>query len=367
MRCTVLDEVGNVQVISGQFRKTELCSEHGLQPRDLRKIDSRVPNVVPTILVRKECILVNMLHIRALIKHDSIYLFDSYGTQDTSHHSLFLYNLGHNLRLGAKASGGLPYEFRALEAIFASVTQALESEMTGLRTVIVELLEALEIDIDREKLKLLLHYSRKLSVFHKVAKLVQESFDEVLEQDEDLAAMYLTEKNVENRPRASDDHEELELLLESFSKQVEEMVSEAENLIANVKSTEEIVDLILDSNRNQLLSLDLKVSIGTMGIGSGALVASMFGMNLKSGFENHEFAFYLASTGAVALSVLMAAYGIRRLHKLRKVGIGIGVARMGIQEGLPVENRLVVADKRQSRLAAAIKMKKRGFWQRRIQ
>lgn len=28
------------------------------QPRDLRKIDSRVPNLVPTILIRKEAILV---------------------------------------------------------------------------------------------------------------------------------------------------------------------------------------------------------------------------------------------------------------------------------------------------------------------
>lgn len=29
-----------------------------LQPRDLRKIDSRIPNLVPTILVRKEAFLV---------------------------------------------------------------------------------------------------------------------------------------------------------------------------------------------------------------------------------------------------------------------------------------------------------------------
>jgi hypothetical protein len=41
----------------------------------------------------------------------------------------------------------------------------------------------------------------------------------------------------------------------------------------NIKSTEEIIDLILDSNRNTLLALDLKVSIGTMGLGLGALTA----------------------------------------------------------------------------------------------
>jgi hypothetical protein len=32
------------------------------QPRDLRKIDSRVPNLIPTILIRKEAILVGPLH-----------------------------------------------------------------------------------------------------------------------------------------------------------------------------------------------------------------------------------------------------------------------------------------------------------------
>ena len=136
--------------------------------------------------------------------------------------------------------------------------------------------------------------------------------------DDDLVAMYLTDKG-KGINRELDDHEELEVLLESFSKQVEEIVNEAENievrcyiwlpltssckyvlLQSNVQSTQEIVELILDSNRNSLLALDLKVrdvfqanwpkydhliiiaqvSIGTMGIGTGALVAGMFGMNV---------------------------------------------------------------------------------------
>ena len=73
-----LTSTGNVKTISGQFKKSDLCSEHRLnvshgdsnsafrsvsqvrgQPRDLRKIDSRIPNLVPTILVRKEAILVS--------------------------------------------------------------------------------------------------------------------------------------------------------------------------------------------------------------------------------------------------------------------------------------------------------------------
>ena len=66
---------------------------------------------------------------------------------------------------------------------------------------------------------------------------------------------------------------------------------------SNVQSTQEIVELVLDSNRNELLALDLKVrtrslpvrlvsnisqiSIWTMGIGMGTLVAGLFGMNVR--------------------------------------------------------------------------------------
>jgi magnesium transporter len=64
-----------------------------VQPRDLRKIDSRIPNLVPTILVRKEAVLVNILHLRALVKADTVILFDTFGSTDSRLHSTFLYHL----------------------------------------------------------------------------------------------------------------------------------------------------------------------------------------------------------------------------------------------------------------------------------
>jgi len=48
--------------------------------------------------------------------------------------------------------------------------------------------------------------------------------------------MYLTEKISQQHPRSSDDHEEVELLLESFSKQTEEIVSEVETLSVSESS-----------------------------------------------------------------------------------------------------------------------------------
>ncbi|KDQ59994.1 hypothetical protein JAAARDRAFT_32363 [Jaapia argillacea MUCL 33604] len=331
LRCTILDAEGVVRSISGQFKKSDLCSEHHLNPRDLRKIDSRIPNLVPTILVREQAILVNMLHIRALVKADTVVLFDTYGSANSRLHSAFLYHLEHNL----KASGsGSPYEFRALDSILLSVLSALEAEMVFIRNLVGGLLAELEDDINHDKFKRLLHYSRRLASFQNRAKLVGQALDEVLEQDEDLAAMYLTDKKL-NGPRAMNDHAELEVLLESFSKQVEEIVNEAESIENNVQSTQEIVELILDSNRNQLLALDLKVSIGTMGIGTGALVAGLFGMNLKSTLEESDFAFLGMSALSTVIAVLVSWLGLRRLAKIRKVGLTTGHRKDQQKQWLP--------------------------------
>jgi len=50
--------------------------------------------------------------------------------------------------------------------------------------------------------------------------------------DEDLAAMYLSDKKA-GKPRQLADHEDLEVLLESFSKQVEELVNESETTLVS--------------------------------------------------------------------------------------------------------------------------------------
>ncbi|KAI0030235.1 Mg2+ transporter protein cora-like protein [Vararia minispora EC-137] len=320
LRCTVLDAEGCVKTISGQFKRSDLCAEHSLNPRDLRKIDSRIPNLVPTILIRPSAILVNILHIRALVKADAVILFDTIGSTDSRLHSVFLYHLEHNLKIKGL---GLPYEFRALESVFLSVVGALEAEMVFIRNLVGGLLAELEDDIDHDRFKRLLHYSRRLTSFQNRAKLVQQALEEVLEQDEDMNAMYLTE-SLKNSSRTTSDHSELEVLLESFAKQVEEIVNEAENTQSNVQSTQEIVELLLDSNRNALLALDLKVSIATMGIGVGTLIVGLFGMNLTSHLEESSYAFVGMSAFAGLSTVIFAWAGMRRLAQIQKVGLTSG-------------------------------------------
>ncbi|CAI7644244.1 unnamed protein product [Penicillium pancosmium] len=240
IRCTEFDNNGNVTLVNGEFRKLELIAKYGLLPRDLRKIDS---STLPHILVRPSAILINLLHLRVLIKSDRVLVFDAYGSTDSYMQSLFIYDLEAKLRQKSSqvAQGGqsLPYELRALEAVLISVTTGLEEEFNGVRDPVVRVLRALEEDIDRDKLRHLLVYSKKLGTFEQKARLVRDAIDDLLEADDDLAAMYLTERS-HGKEREEDDHQEVEMLLESYHKVCDEIVQASGSLVTGIRNTEEM-------------------------------------------------------------------------------------------------------------------------------
>lgn len=321
LRCTEFDANGSVTLVSGEFKKSELIAKYGLLPRDLRKIDS---SVLPHILVRPSAILINLLHLRVLIQSDRVLVFDAYGSTDSYTQSLFMYDLEGKLRqkADARANGNgtyLPYEFRALEAVLISVTSGLESEFEGVREPVVRVLRELEEDIDREKLRHLLIHSKKLGTFEQKARLVRDAINDLLDADDDLASMYLSERRVVGKPREENDHQEVEMLLESYHKICDEIVEISGNLIGNIRNTEEVVKAILDANRNSLMLLELKFSIGTLGLAAGTLVAGLYGMNLKNFIEESDAAFATVSLICFGLSAIVALYGMKKLRKVQKV------------------------------------------------
>ncbi|EGC49102.1 inner membrane magnesium transporter mrs2 [Histoplasma capsulatum var. duboisii H88] len=320
LRCTELDENGNVTLVSGEFKKSELTAKYGLLPRDLRKIDS---SVLPHILVRHSAILISLLHLRVLIKSDRVLVFDAYGSTDSYTQSVFMYDLEGKLRqkeaAGRQSSpGALPYEFRALEAVLVSVTTGLEAEFEGVREPVVRVLRALEEDIDRDKLRRLLIYSKRLGTFEQKARLVRDAIEDLLEADDDLTAMYLSEK-AQGVHRQEVDHQEIEMLLESYHKVCDEIVQASGNLVTNIRNTEEIVKAILDANRNSLMLLDLKFSIGTLGLAAGTLCSALYGMNLKNFLEESDIGFTAVSGVCFAFAAFVCAYGLMKLRKVQRV------------------------------------------------
>ncbi|RYP90769.1 hypothetical protein DL770_003102 [Monosporascus sp. CRB-9-2] len=316
LRCTEVDEHGNVILVDGEFKKSELIARFGLLPRDLRKIDS---SNLPHILVRPTAILLNLLHLKVLIKYNRVLLFDVYGSKASYPQSAFMYDLQGKLQQKApQANGGLPYEFRALEAVMQSVTQELEADFEAVRDPVIRILSELEDDIDRHKLRILLILSKRVSTFEQKAKLVRDAIEELLEADDDLAAMYLTEKT-HDLYRGVDDHTEVEMLLESYHKLCDEIVQEAQNLVSGIRNTEEIIRAILDANRNALMLLDLKFSVGTLGLAMGTFIAGLYGMNLENFIEETHWGFGVVTAVSIIFSLWVCRYGLLKLRKVQRV------------------------------------------------
>ncbi|GKT96234.1 LOW QUALITY PROTEIN: inner membrane magnesium transporter Mrs2 [Colletotrichum tofieldiae] len=338
LRCTEVDENGEVILVDGEFKKTELIAKASPTPeeipanaddgatlvrptaRDLRKIDS---SNLPHILVRQSAILLNLLHLKVLIKKDRVLLFDVYGSKTSYPQSAFMYDLQGKLKQKNVQGGvnGLPYEFRALEAVLTSVTSELEADFESVRDPVIRVLSELEDDIDRHKLRILLILSKRVSTFEQKAKLVRDAIEELLEADDDLAAMYLTEK-AHDLYRGVDDHTEVELLLESYNKLCDEIVQEAQNLVSGIRNTEEMdrsIRAILDANRNALMLLDLKFSVGTLGLAMGTFLAGLYGMNLENFIEDTYWGFAGVTITSTICSLIVCWYGLVKLRKVQRV------------------------------------------------
>jgi len=65
--------------------------------------------------------------------------------------------------------------------------------------------------------------------------------------------------------------------------------------------------------------LDLKFSIGTLGVGSGAFIAAVYGMNLKNFMEESQFGFLSVTGGTIIFAGFICVYGLMKLRKIQRV------------------------------------------------
>ncbi|CAO3616401.1 unnamed protein product [Cunninghamella blakesleeana] len=262
-----------------------------------------------------------MAHMRALLKSDMVVLFDTYGSTDSYNQSVFVYDLQERLR---SPNDHLPFEFKALEAILISVTSSMQSELDALEGPVNKLLNDLEglVDIEEgvnpDRLKDLLQFSKKLSKFEHDVSSIKEAIEDLLEHDDDLAAMYLTAKK-SGKPRDASDHEEVELLLESYLKQTEEIANDASRLISNMRSTEDVVQLTLDLSRNALMWFDIRLNMFMLSASIVGIYGALFGMNFKNYFEDDPFAFGLVSASALLSGVGVFSLTLRKLKALARI------------------------------------------------
>lgn len=91
------------------------------------------------------------------------------------------------------------------------------------------------------------------------------------------------------------------------------------------------IKAILDANRNSLMLLELKFSIGTLSLSTAALIAAFFGMNLKNFMEESDLGFGGVCVVSFAVATVVCGYGLSKLRRVQKVSMwgeqGVAAAR----------------------------------------
>ncbi|KNG89423.1 hypothetical protein ANOM_003151 [Aspergillus nomiae NRRL 13137] len=307
-----------------RLTKLDMVNQFGLSARDLRTLD--VPSDgFPHILIRESTLLIHMFNLRLLVQADQMLVchMEPTPTEESDTISrVFLRDLESKLRgdPGLGVSVGLPYELRVLEAALAAVTSTLEAEYVLTKDQTMKTLRM----VDKEEgeihsnLRTLLDLMRKLATIEKRARQVRSAVQDVLNTDEDMAGMYLSDKRA-GKPHHVEDHQDVEYLLEAYYKASDAVVQEAASLMGTIQQTEESIQSILDVWRNQIMVLEAKIEILMLGMAVATLVAGWYGMNVVNYFEESGTAFAVLVSSCLVAIAFLSRYGFRQLRRIQKM------------------------------------------------
>ncbi|XP_010209591.1 PREDICTED: magnesium transporter MRS2 homolog, mitochondrial [Tinamus guttatus] len=280
------DKEGNTSYF--EKKKTELYQELDLQARDLRFQHQM------SITSRNNRIIMRMEFLKVVITPEFLLILD-YRNLNLEH---WLFN-----ELAAQLAGGgqlvtysLPFEFRAIEAILQYWISKLQGRLNTLQPQILETLEALVdpkvLSVDRSKLHVLLQNGKSLSELETDLKVFKETILEILDEEELIEELCLTkwtDPQVFEESASGIDHaEEMELLLENYYRQAEDLANEARELRVLIDDSESVIFMNLDSHRNDPRLFWLVT--GIMFLGSGLIwrrLLSFLGRHLEPPLPPH--------------------------------------------------------------------------------
>ncbi|XP_030605980.1 magnesium transporter MRS2 homolog, mitochondrial [Archocentrus centrarchus] len=283
------DQEGNVT--SFEKKKTELCQELSLQARDLRFQHST------SLTARNNCIILRMASLKAILTPESLMVLDFRGL---GLDRWLVLELAPQL---TSQTHSLPFEFRALEAILQHKVNTLQAWLNDVEPVILDTLESLLdpkiLSADRSKLHILLQNSKSLSELETDIKMFKDSMLKILDEDETVEEFCLTKwtdpRVFEESSLGLDHAEEMELLLENYYMQAEELGNRARELKGLIDDSESVIFINLDSHRNVMMRLNLQLTMGSFSLTLFGLIGVAFGMNLTTVFEDDPRAFWLVT------------------------------------------------------------------------
>ncbi|KAF8018207.1 hypothetical protein BT93_H3185 [Corymbia citriodora subsp. variegata] len=187
-----------------EIEKHSIMRRTGLPARDLRVLDP-VLSYPSSILGRERAVVVNLEHIKAIITAKEVLMINTnsplvYQFVQDLQHRVSSPNSTSRQEVDGRTSPAsgvhktLPFEFRALESCLESACQCLESETKTLEDEAYPALDELTSKISTLNLDRVRQIKSRLVAISGRVQKVRDELEHLLDDDNDMAEMFLTEK-----------------------------------------------------------------------------------------------------------------------------------------------------------------------------
>ncbi|KAL0460595.1 UNVERIFIED_CONTAM: Magnesium transporter MRS2-11, chloroplastic [Sesamum latifolium] len=295
----VVEVRSNGMVSTRKINRRHLLKSSGLRPRDVRSVDPSLwlTNSMPSLLVREYAILLNLGSLRAIAMQERVYIFNYNRKGGKAFIDTLL------PRLNPKNINGgpsMPFVLEVVEAALHSRIQRLEQRLMDLEPRVQALLEVLPNRLTADILEELRISKQTLVELGSRAGALKQMLLDILEDTHEIRRICIMGRNctlmkndeVEcsvplEKEIAEEEEEEIEMLLENYLQRCESCHGQAERLLDSAKEMEDSIAVNLSSRRLEVSRVELLLQVGTFCVGVGALIAGIFGMNLRSYLEEN--------------------------------------------------------------------------------
>uniref|UniRef100_A0A2P2L0E2 Magnesium transporter n=1 Tax=Rhizophora mucronata TaxID=61149 RepID=A0A2P2L0E2_RHIMU len=253
----------------------------------------------------------------------------------------------------------LPFEFQVLEIALEVVCTYLDSSVANLERYAYPVLDELARNVSTKNLEYVRSLKSNLTRLLARVQKVRDEIEHLLDDNEDMADLYLTRKWIQiqqsenllgaaasngiiaaapNLLRLSshrsasyrsvslvtgsvmddNDVEDLEMLLEAYFMQLDGTRNKILSVREYIDDTEDYVNIQLDNQRNELIQLQLILTMASFAIAMATLIAGAFGMNIPcSWYDIHGiFGTVVGSFISACFVVYLLLLGYARWKKL---------------------------------------------------
>ncbi|OQR99056.1 CorA Metal Ion Transporter (MIT) Family [Achlya hypogyna] len=309
-------------MVKAQVTLMNLQHSQSLHMRDMRKLDNTfsITNE-PSLMVRKQAILINSDPLRSVIMRDRCYVF----LPDGADGLVSMLKQHFKEPFFGDDPSALPFEFRAMEAIFSTMIKILANDcdkvipvaQTSMDKISQSQVKSMELETLRTLKNVLNELSSQVNGLHRILM-------ETLEDEHTLHFLYLSSMHAKPCFLAdgswSFDSEYVEALLESYLQEMYNQRTRIGLMLSNIENTESIVMMKLDATRNSLLTVDLSLTTFTTFVNMSTFVTGIFGMNLNSNLQTIDGIFYIA-LGCLAIFPVAAYVSFKMYFAKRGIAL----------------------------------------------